>query len=272
VTTGGGGAAAGMSSGDYNSRGFALGSVMQRGKDWLDWILPEAWNLEHNRLHHYRLNEDGGDPDLVQSNAEWVRQMNIPTWIKQVVLVPAIAASWKFVYYAPNTYKELKTREWIASGQSLPLHYNRENAIGLLPLIAPGNASERAMREVVKPVAFFVRVMAPFFLTRFVLLPAPLLAIPGDLGPTLFGHALVNLILAEALTNVHAFCTVVTNHCGRDLYTFDDAVKPRSPSFYVRQIVGSANYVTTGTDAMDFAHGFLNYQIEHHVWPDLSML
>jgi fatty acid desaturase len=96
------------------------------------------------------------------------------------------------------------------------------------------------------------------------------LAIP-EIGPTLFGHAIVNLILAEAVTNVHAFATVVTNHCGRDLYTFDDAVKPRSPSFYVRQIVGSANYAT-GTDLIDFSHGFLNYQIEHHVWPDLSML
>ena len=27
-----------------------------------------------------------------------------------------------------------------------------------------------------------------------------------------------------------------------------------------------------GNDALDFAHGWLNYQIEHHVWPDLSML
>jgi Fatty acid desaturase len=231
--------------------------------------LPEAWNLEHNRLHHYRLNEVA-DPDLVQNNAQWVRDMEIPTIIKQVVIVPAIAVTWKFVYYAPNTYKELKTREWIASGKALPQHYIPENAIGLIPLIAPGDDSERAMREVVNPVDFFLRVMAPFFLTRFVLLPAPLLAIP-DIGPALFGHAIVNLILAEALTNVHAFCTVVTNHCGGDLYTFDDAVKPRSSSFYVRQIVGSANYAT-GTDTIDFCHGFLNYQIEHHVWPDLSML
>jgi fatty acid desaturase len=58
---------------------------------------------------------------------------------------------------------------------------------------------------------------------------------------------------------------------GEDLYTFDDAVKPNTGSFYVRQIIGSTNYAM-GTDIIDFAHGFLNYQIEHHVWPDLSML
>jgi hypothetical protein len=27
-----------------------------------------------------------------------------------------------------------------------------------------------------------------------------------------------------------------------------------------------------GTDIIDFLHGFLNYQIEHHLWPNLSML
>ncbi len=47
---------------------------------------------------------------------------------------------------------------------------------------------------------------------------------------------------------------------GEDLYTFDDAVKPNTGSFYVRQIVGSTNYAM-GTDAIDFSHGWLNYQV-----------
>ena len=47
---------------------------------------------------------------------------------------------------------------------------------------------------------------------------------------------------------------------GEDLYTFDDAVKPNTGSFYVRQIVGSTNY-PTGSDPVDFSHGFLNYQV-----------
>merc|ERR1719261_1462510 len=87
---------------------------------------------------------------------------------------------------------------------------------------------------------------------------------------TLANHALVNLFLAELLTNIHAFVTIVTNHAGEDMYTFDTAVKPKTGSFYVRQIVGSVNY-HAGNDLVDFGHGWLNYQIEHHVWPDLSM-
>lgn len=113
-------------------------------------------------------------------------------------------------------------------------------------------------------------MLGPFLVSRFILLPLPLLAVPG-VGQSLFFHAIINLVLADLLTNLHGFVTIVTNHCGDDIYTFDDQVKPKSGSFYVRQIVGSANY-KTGDDATDFAHGWLNYQIEHHVWPDLSML
>ena len=40
--------------------------------DWLDWMLPEAWNVEHNNLHHYKLGEQG-DPDLVERNFEPLR-------------------------------------------------------------------------------------------------------------------------------------------------------------------------------------------------------
>ena len=33
---------------------FARGPVA-RFMDWCDWMLPEAWDVEHNALHHYEL-------------------------------------------------------------------------------------------------------------------------------------------------------------------------------------------------------------------------
>ncbi len=36
----------------------------------------------------------------------------------------------------------------------------------------------------------------------------------------------------------------------------------------MRQVRGSVNF-RTGGDLNDFLHGFLNYQIEHHLFPDL---
>ena len=50
----------------------------------------------------------------------------------------------------------------------------------------------------------------------------------------------------------------------------------------MRQVTSSVNFRTGNgvgkhphgflADLNDFHHGWLNYQIEHHVWPDLSML
>ena len=46
---------------------------------------------------------------------------------------------------------------------------------------------------------------------------------------------------------------------------------PNSATFYLRQVVSSANF-RTGSDTNDFMHGWLNYQVEHHLWPSLSAL
>jgi hypothetical protein len=243
----------------YNSRGFALGSIMQRCRDWLDWMVPEAWNIEHNRLHHYRLNEES-DPDFVQRNFDSIRQSSTPM-IQKYATIAILFPIWKWFYYAPNTFKELQINKWKQEGKELPPNFVPTDSITVLHLLSM-DKKYNALRKVVKPKEFFTQVLGPFFFTRFVLIPMPFLFIPG-IGPTLCMNALWNVFLAELVTNIHAYVTIVTNHAGNDLYTFDDAVKPRSASFYVRQIVGSANYVTNNDDITDFCHGFLNYQIEH---------
>jgi fatty acid desaturase len=257
-----------VDAGKYNSRGFAIGSIQRRISDWTDWMFPEAWNVEHNRLHHYHLGELK-DPDLVQRNLEYLRVMDAPMIVKYLT-VAFIMPIWKWFYYSPNTYKELKIAEWKRSGKELPNDIQPLEAVTLRSLLFPQNEAQKAVNQVVDANEFFTRVFAPMFLSRFLFLPAPLLLIPGA-GPALFGHALINLVLADMLTNIHGFITIVTNHAGDDVYAFNSAVKPKSGAFYVRQIVGSVNY-EAGNDLVDFSHGWLNYQIEHHVWPDLSML
>ncbi len=257
-----------VDAGKYNSRGFALGTITRRVSDWCDWMLPEAWNIEHNRPHHYHLGEPL-DPDLVERNLEFLRKMDTPLPMKYLITA-ALVPIWKWFYYAPNTFKELQIAKYKSEKKDLPSGLELEDAVTLRTMLFPQTKAEEAMLEVVKPIDFFTKVFAPFFLTRFVLLPAPLLLVPV-FGGGLFLNAVVNLVLADLLTNIHGFITIVTNHAGEDLYKFDDEVRPRSGSFYVRQIVSSANY-DYGTDAIDFSHGWLNYQIEHHCWPDLSML
>merc|ERR1711966_540811 len=90
-------------------------------------------------------------------------------------------------------------------------------------------------------------------------------------GQAVAAVAFVNLAAAEILTNLHSFLIVVPNHAGEDVYRFKTPVKVKTDDFYLRAVIGSANF-RTGSNVNDFMHGWLNYQIEHHVWPSLSAL
>eukprot|EP00635_Sarcinochrysidales_sp_CCMP3193_P008226 CAMPEP_0118899680 /NCGR_PEP_ID=MMETSP1166-20130328/6133_1 /TAXON_ID=1104430 /ORGANISM="Chrysoreinhardia sp, Strain CCMP3193" /LENGTH=215 /DNA_ID=CAMNT_0006838811 /DNA_START=60 /DNA_END=704 /DNA_ORIENTATION=+ len=92
--------------GKYSRFKFGVGSLKRRALDWLDWMLVEAWNVEHNQLHHYHLGELD-DPDLVEQNMDYLRSVKAPWGLKYVGLV-LLASTWKWWYYSPNTYKHLK--------------------------------------------------------------------------------------------------------------------------------------------------------------------
>ena len=110
---------------------------------------------------------------------------------------------------------------------------------------------------------FLRRCILPYASIRFAAIPAAFTA----LGPTAGLSVLTNSLMAEAMTNVHSFVIIATNHAGDDLYRFDTQGRGRG-EYYLRQILSSVNF-RTGGDLNDFLHGFLNYQIEHHLYPDL---
>ena len=222
------------------SKRFAAGR--RRWVDWFDWIRPEAWNTEHNLLHHFRLGEEA-DPDLVERNLDFLRDADLPRWAK-LALVPLLAASWKLVYYAPNA------------------HFEHENVAARRRGEAPPFAE---VVDTVRDPEIWKESFLPYGLGNFVLVPS----LFAPLGPWAVLSVAINSVLAEVATNLHGFAVIVTNHTGDDLYRFDTPTRNRA-DFYLRQIVGSTNF-RTGGDLNDFLHGFLNYQIEHHLFPDLPM-
>ena len=60
---------------------------------------------------------------------------------------------------------------------------------------------------------------------------------------------------------------IVTNHTASDLYLLENRTR-NIGEFYWAQILGSCNF-RTGGFWNDYFHGYLNYQIEHHLFPDL---
>ncbi len=216
----------------YTSSVFARGR--RRFLDWPDWIVPDPWIYEHNVLHHANTGEET-DPDLVERNTEWLRELPRP--VRHVVLA-LLAGTWRASYYAPGTLFAWLTKE--------------------------GDGKEPDRRTAWKEI--FLRSYLPYAAYAFGALP--LLFAP--LGPLAVGSALANSILADVVTNVHTFLVVGPNHSGDDLYRFGSKPASRGERL-ARQVLGSTNY-PTGGDLLDFAHLWLNYQIEHHLFPDVPML
>jgi fatty acid desaturase len=234
----------------YTSKVFGKG--WRRLLDWMDWIYPEAWHEEHDFMHHYHLGEDD-DPDLVERNTEWMRQMGLPVWARKL-FIGVLAGTWKWLYYAPSTMDVLQEARSRRSKTSEPEDQSQDKFGGLLnPLNADG-------REL------WLKCLIPHAAWRFAAIPAMF----APLGPAAVGNVMLNTIGAELITNVHSFLIIGPNHTGEDLYRFDEPVSSRE-EFYLRQIVGSANY-SCGSELVDWMQMWLNYQIEHHIWPDLTML
>ena len=83
------------------------------------------------------------------------------------------------------------------------------------------------------------------------------------------GAVLATSILADVMTNVHSFIIIATNHVDDDIYRFESETKPRSDDFYLRPVV--AGQLPHRRRRQRLFHGWLNYQIEHHMFPDISM-
>jgi fatty acid desaturase len=231
--------------------------------DWFDWMMPEAWNVEHNNRHHYNLSELE-DPDLVENNLKDLRESDAPMIMKYMQVLGAML-TWKWFYYSPNTYKELKLAKMRREGTPMPKGVEPSDAVTFNTLLGGGTPFYSLWE-------FMSIVIGPYLVIHFFLLPAPLLFIGQELGmPDMYSDAVKNLFFAELLTNAHGFLAVVTNHAGDDMYRFKYGCRPFSASFFVRQVVASVDF-SMGTDLIDFLHGYLNYQIEHHLWPNLSML
>ncbi|MEN9758015.1 MAG: hypothetical protein RL755_2202, partial [Pseudomonadota bacterium] len=228
----------------YTSKGFAKG--WRRYLDWLDWMYPEAWDAEHNDVHHYHLGEEI-DPDQVEFNMEGLRNSPIPTWGRYALLA-IMASTWKIIYYASSTLTEYRAIQAKQTGGTR------------------GQVSRLDMWNPLKPAGkdLWVNCMLPYSIVNFVVIP--LLFIP--FGVVAATNVLINVLMAEVITNLHSFLVIGPNHTGEDVMMFEEKAKGKG-EFYLRQIVGSVNY-PNGTNTLDFLHGWLNYQIEHHLWPEMT--
>jgi len=232
----------------YKSKHFAKG--YRRMLDWPDWFLVAGWHQEHNRLHHYRLGE-AVDPSQLEKNMRWLRDSFLPMWIRYL-LVAFFACIWKPIYYSQSTLRELRTLDAKNRKDKNYKAITSKNPRCWSPFHREGQR-------------YWFKCFLPYFFFRFLFIP--LLFLP--LGTSAVVSVFLVSLMAEVMTNLHSFLMIIPNHTGDDIPGFDKPTSSKN-EFYYRQIVGSVNY-RTGSDLNDFLHGWLNYQIEHHLWPALPL-
>jgi len=222
-----------------------FGKGWRRCIDWFDWFSIEAWTFEHNKFHHYYLNENT-DPDLIENIYD--KALVQFTFLQKNLTIISSIFTWRWAYYASNTLA--KYHRSITN-----LGENNDTIMIHHLFYVDGLALE------------FVKVISSYFVYMFICIPSIYGII---LGSRYFYHTLCNLLLTEIFANIYTFSIITTNHCGYDLYRFKTSNVSENGRIY-RAVLGSVNY-PYGNDVIDFFHGYLNYQIEHHMFPNLSCL
>lgn len=238
---------------------FIYGVKMRRFFDWMDYILPEAWSCEHNIYHHYMLNEYN-DPDNVQHNLVLLRTMNAPRIVKYGIIA-FFALTWRLFYYSSNSYKYYKATK--LNYKMKDEDYKQMTLFGMMLNEWPSWISK---------VEYFTLVLCPIIIYRalcFAAIYSFHAYFPAIFTAAHLNNVVVNYILADLFCNIHTFAIIVPNHSGSDMYLYRTPVKGRSDEWLLRQCISSTNY-TTGNNVVDYLQGWLNYQIEHHLFPDLS--
>jgi len=185
---------------------------------------------------------------MVEDNFKAIRKSKMPVIFKYVIIFVAML-TWKYTYYAHNIIVcKLFTNVGKIYTATETTYQNREIILQNIPYI-------------------LFHGYLPHIIFLYIFLPSPFLLF----GWSYFYRALIFVMIAETLSNIHSFSIVVPNHTGDDLYRYKTSVTAGGAEFYLRGLLSSVAF-TTGGLLNDILHGYLNYQIEHHIFPNESLL
>ncbi len=219
----------------YKSKVFARGK--RRYVDYLDWILPEGWAYEH-MVHHAYTNEPR-DPSRAECVFDEFRDQ--PLWV-QYFMHAVAAVGWRPLKVAPASLIM-----W------LERHEPKESRVVL-------------QRQLFSRTLDILRTCyLPHAAVNFVGLPLCY----WPLGPWGVMSAFCNSVMADVFMSLQLYLVFMPSHTGEDIYRWEG--RPRSRAeFMLRQVVGTVNY-PAGNDLSNWLQVWLNYHIEHHLFPDVPL-
>ena len=221
-------------------------NVMHGQWDWMndpeihstnwEWDIvgtAEHWKQTHNYIHHKYTNIVGMDDDVGYGLLRVTRDQR-----------------WYPFYYGNLAYNTLLALlfQW---------------GVGIQHLELGKVAKGRDDREKTKRnVSLFLRKAGRQLAKDYVFYPA----LSGKGWKSTITANLVANGIRNVWTNAVIFCGHFPD--GAEKFTKKDLEEETQAEWYLRQMLGSANL--TGGPVIDFLSGNLSYQIEHHLYPDMS--
>lgn len=204
--------------------------------EWDNVCDADQWRHSHNEVHHQWTNVYGKDHDIgygiirVTKDQDWEPRHRLqPLWALMLAL----------------------GFEWGVGAHDFELSH-------------PTDAVTVPKREPDKFRAFVAKVRRQL-VKDYVAWPA--VALIG--GPSSAISMATGAFAANLVRNIWAFSVIFCGHFPGDVsnFTEDEVEGETLDQWYRRQILGSANF--SGGKLMSIMAGNLNYQIEHHLFPDL---
>ncbi len=200
--------------------------------DWDTTCPGEQWKHSHNFVHHTYTNVVGKDNDVGYGILRVTRDQK---WHPVNLGQPVYNAMLALLF------------EWGVALHDLDLEAIRK-----------GKKDRGVVRKQLKQIGRKVgRQVAKDYLVY------PALTGPQFLS-TLTANATANIV-----RNLWSYTVIFCGHFpdGAEKFTLEEFETETKPQWYLRQMLGSANF--HGGRLMSFMAGNLNYQIEHHLFPDL---
>ena len=201
--------------------------------EWDNVGTSEHWKQTHNYMHHKYTNILGMDDDVGYGLLRVTRDQR-----------------WHPFYYGNLAYNTLLALlfQWGVGIQYLELG----------KVVKGRDDREHTKRN----VSLFLRKAGKQLAKDYVFYPA--------LSGKGWKSTLTANLTANGIRNVWTNAVIFCGHFpdGAEKFTKKDLAEETQAEWYLRQMLGSANL--TGGPVIDFMSGNLSYQIEHHLYPDMS--
>lgn len=200
--------------------------------EWDNSCPSSGWKHSHNFVHHKYTNVIGMDNDVGYGILRVTRDRK---WKPSTMLQPVSNVILASLFQWAVAFYDVELGRVFAGKKSW------EQARGELIEVL-----QKSGRQVLKDYALF----------------------PALAGPRFKEVAFANM-MANLARNVWAYAVIFCGHFPDDAETFtkEQYNTENKAEWYLRQMLGSANF--RGGLALSVLSGNLNYQIEHHLYPDM---